>query len=488
MKKQLRLISLILAALMLSSAFVSCAESKENTETDAAPLSETETSAESAVTEEYVNESYVYDDLEDRSFDGYKFRIQSCIMDSRETAYFITFDELTGTPVDDALFESKFAVEERFDVAITWSPAGNHTQAQQAARTSITGGDDAFDMLIGQDINTVSLGKEGLCLNLLEIDQFNFDKPWWPENTVKSLRIGDKLFSASSYLSYCGMHWTRTVIVNKDYAEEIQLAIPYDDVREGSWTLDKFIALTDGVSMDANGDGSIGEGDRYALCGGNQVWYCMQEACDIPVYRHDAENLPYLDADVDRIESYVSKMRVLMGADRYKDDSSYGTAIFQNGDALFAYSLIKEAYNNFRASDVTYGFLPTPKFDEMQENYINACTDCPWAMPKTLTGEQQTIAGTIIEALSCSNYNNVLPVFYEGAIKSRIADAPDDSEMLQLIADTRIIGFAYAYDLTYKNIVADCVQGNAQVASYLKQSQKIATKTLEKLIKNFGGQ
>ena len=233
--------------------------------------------------------------------------------------------------------------------------------------------------------------------------------------------------------------------------------------------------------MDKNGDGVIGDGDRYALTSGSQTWYCMQESCGIPIYSHDENNIPTLNADIDRITTYVDKMRVLMGSDRYKHEEYYGTTTFGNNNALFIYSTISNVYNSFRDGDITYGYLPAPKLDELQENYINACTDAPWAMPNTVTGDQQHMAATVIEALSCVNYNNALPVFFEGALKARSADTPNDTEMLQLIADTRVIGFAYAYDLAFSNIVNDCVLGTSEVASYIRSSKKVAEKNLEKM-------
>lgn len=132
-----------------------------------------------------------------------------------------------------------------------------------------------------------------------------------------------------------------------------------------------------------------------------------------------------------------------------------------------------------------YGFLPSPKYDEYQENYINCCTDLPWAIPKTVKGEQIDIIGTICEAISCYNYKNVLPAYYEVAMKSRTADSPDDAEMLQIIADTRTISFGYSYKMSLNNILGDIGTTNREVASYLKSAQKMAQKNLDKLIETY---
>ena len=480
--KTRRLYALIFSVLLLSQSLLACSDTTVTEETaantdsslSAAPAAEEETAP---VEEEAV---YISDDLPDADYDGYNYRILSCYFYDKELATYITYDEMTGDPVNDALYESQTTIEERFNVDITWIETGDTTAGQSSARSSITGGVDAFDILIGHDTNTFALGKAGLLLNLMNIEQFNFDKPWWPKNTVESLRIADRLYAASSYLSYCGLHWTRAIAVNKDFADDLGLEVPYEMVREGTWTLDTLYSMVEGVSMDINGNGRLDDEDKVGFTSGGQTLYCFQEACDVPIYRHDAEGLPFLDLDMERAEYYNEMVGKLFSGDDYLASGDFGEVLFQKGNTLFAYTQVGNAYDQFRLSEVRYGFLPSPKLNEIQENYINCCTDVPWAMPKTLTGEQRDLVGTITEAMSCYNYNHVLPAYYEGAIKSRIADAPDDTEMLQLISDTRTIGFGYAYGMPLNNFAGTTMGGG--IASHFQSQQKVANKQIDRLI------
>ena len=273
--------------------------------------------------------------------------------------------------------------------------------------------------------------------------------------------------------------------VNKDWAEELQMEIPYEAVREGKWTLDMLNTLTEDVSYDVDGNGKINEKDKVGFTSGAQTWYCLQEGVDLPIYRRDESGNIYLDLDVDRADKFLEIMRTLTQKDRYVSSGDFGIKMFENGNALFAYTQVGDAYDYYRISDVRYGFLPTPKLDEAQENYINCCTDVPWAIPKTVMGEQQHVVGTICEAMSAYNYNHVLPVYLEGALKSRAADSADDTEMLQIIADTRTIGFAYGYGLQINNILGDILDNGQGAASYFKSKEKIAEKALNKMISNF---
>ena len=477
---------MLLASLLTGSACISCSKTPEETKSaETVPESAPDTVAE-AVDETETEDPYIYDDLPDEQFNGYNYRVLSGTFFSRETAFSVYYDELTGIPVDDQLYYTKETVQERFDVVLSHISVGSYNDVAVVTKNTVSANDNSFDILIGQDTTTVQLGAEGYCLDLRSIDEFNFEKPWWPEFTVTSLSIGDRMFAASSYLTHLGLQCTRAILINKDYAKDLQIEVPYEDVRQGKWTLDRMIELTKDASLDLNGDGKLDPADdRFALASGKHTTYCWQDACNIPVYERDENNLPVLRMDIEQADTFIEKLSVLLGADRYIHEGGYGKDIFAAGKALFTYTLLKYAYDTFRDTDMTYGFLPTPKMNEQQESYNNPCTDAPWALPGTLNTEQQHIVGTVTEALSCQNYNNVLPAYFEGALKARIADAPDDAAMLQLIADTRSIGFAYAFSMIFKDIVNDCVLNENNVASYFESSKTKAETALENLKEAF---
>ena len=193
-----------------------------------------------------------------------------------------------------------------------------------------------------------------------------------------------------------------------------------------------------------------------------------------------------INFDVERWDTAVQKVRALKNSPDYTTGSAgFGEDVFNGGNIMVCYGQIGDAYDIYRECDFTYGFLPSPKFDELQENYINGCTDLPWAIPKTVSPEQSDIIGTIVEATSCYNYKHVLPAYFDVAMKNRTADSPDDAEMLQIIADTRRISFAFSYSMSMNNILDSLSSGNQEVASYYRSQQKPAQKALEKLIKEF---
>jgi len=481
-----RRFALILALLLASSA-LSCSggEAPAESEAEGSVPAPAEAAEEEIAAEE---EKAILDDgLEDTNMDGYEFRILSSYFNNRATANYLIYEEMTGEPLNDQLYMTKQTLEERFNIAFSIIEGGDDTGGATVYRTSVTGGDDNFDMHIGHDQKTLALANDGLAYNLYDVRQFDFEKPWWPERTLDALSIGDKMYAASNYASFCGLHWTRILTVNKGLAEEWKLEIPYSDVRDGTWTLDKFYALTNGISVDADGDGVLKEGaDKFAIAGDGTAYYCIQEDMEIVPFHKDENNLPYLDIDMDRLDTYVTKMRALLAPDNFLVCSEEK---FVNNTTLFMFSDFRHINDTYRNSDVEYGILPHPKFDENQENYICCCTDCPWIIPVTIPSDRIDNIGTVIEAMSAYNYNYTLPVYIENTLKGRIADAPDDAEMIQIIADNRAISFTYSFDLAFKNYIADLVLNtNNEPASYVEKNRKLADKGLERLVKTYMGE
>ncbi len=475
----LRFLAFTIAAILLSSCANDTAISGE-TASDTVSVQTDEEQTENEAEAEAETTAYISDDLPDEDFGGYSFRILSCYFHDQELATFITNDELTGVPVNDELYYSKTNIEQRFGTEISWIETGNEDVGKSTAQSAVKAGDDMFDILIGKDKNTVSLGKSGMLLNLYDVEEFNFEKPWWPTNAVNAWTISNKLFAASNYMSYCGIHWTRIITFNKGWAEQLQMEMPYEAVRDGKWTLDLLNQLTDNVTTDVDGNGVIDGNDDVAFVS-NGTWYCLQEDVDIPIYRRDENGVLYADFDVDRTQGYLEKLRTLTSSNKYTSSADCHT-MFSSGKALFAFTEIADAYSQYRVSDVRYGILPSPKYDEKQENYISSCTDVPWGIPKTVTGDQKHIVGTICEAMSCYNYNKVLPVYLESALKSRAADSVDDSEMLQLIADTRTIAFAHCFEMGMSNIFGEIGGSSQGAASYFQKREKAANKGIEKLL------
>jgi len=490
--KKTRLTAILLSLLMITSSMISCSEEaapsdKNNSVPPVTDVPDDTTNASESFEETVPAETELMDSVGEANYDGYNFRISSSPNGATTYGEYMVSEEMNGDPLNDALYESNQYLCDRFNIDVSFVEYSDITEQQTALRNSVNGGTDDFNTSLSHDLFTVTLMQEGFLARLDTIDKFDFTKPWWPENITDVFTINGRMYIASNYASYSGMAFVRALIYNKDQAKNNNIDISYDTVREGKWTLDEFHKLYEGTSRDLDGNGVIAENDFHGFVSGDTT-YCWQTALGINIYPKDENGNLYFNSDLERITKFVDQMRVVMGNDYIEAGfGSMGSDIFELGNSLFVYTQIDDAYTMFRDNDFTYGFLPTPKLDELQENYINAGTDAFWCIPKTLTGDTLDITASIMEAMSCYNYKNVIPVYFEITMKSRIADSPDDAEMLQIIADTRSNCHAYTFQLLHRNLVADYIGSNKEPASVFKASEKAAQITLERFIKAVTG-
>lgn len=479
-KNRIRSISLILS-LLAAASVISCGSEQTPavTTADTTPA----VTADTAAAETDAASVYT-DDMPDLDLNGYQFRIYSELwtFDNTYGAHRMMYDEYTGNPVNDVLHESTLYIEERFNCDVVMIDGGDPFQMEGNTTNIVLGGEDAFDIAVGHDGIMRSMAQQGIFYNIYDIEQFNFDKPWWQPS--KGLDFLGDLYFASSYLSFTGLHWTRALMVNKDYMHSIDLEMPYDLVREGKWTLDAMMAFVKNASNDIDGNGNLDSTvDKIAFATGDETLYCMQESLGITPYRRTDDSI-VLDLDIDRADTVLTKLREFQKSGDFLLDTStqFAEKHFMTGNLLMVFGQIGDAYNYYRDCDFSYGFLPSPKYDEAQDSYLNCCTDMPWAIPNTISEEQGDIIGTVVEAMSCRNYLYVLPAYFDVAMKSRTADTADDAEMLQLIADTRILPYARSYELRFGALIKDIFKTNKSVASYYEAQKNNAEKTLEKVI------
>lgn len=278
-----RLLIVFLITLLLFST-MACAAEKVNEE-----IAITESTGET-ITENMSEDDFIYDDLKDEGFNGYAYRIWSSTRENQDLYTFITYGEMTGDVVQDALYNSTLNVEERFNVDITGITCGSDEVTNSMVKESVNAGEDAFDLIISQDRVIETGGLAGYYLNLYKAPNFNFEKPWWTSGTA-AMSVDNKALFASSYLSFCCLNYARIIVYNKQIAAALGIDDLYDLVRAGTWIFDKMLEYAEIATNDVNCDGKMGEGDVYGFLTGTAEPYALQVAMDIHGYAKDNNDL-----------------------------------------------------------------------------------------------------------------------------------------------------------------------------------------------------
>lgn len=91
----------------------------------------------------------------------------------------------------------------------------------------------------------------------------------------------------------------------------------------------------------------------------------------------------------------------------------------------------------YRASEVIFGILPFPKYDETMESYNSLDWSGFLCVPNTITNEE--MVGSVVELLAYYSAETTIPAYYEELLGARLSDAPEDKRMIALIFSNIVV-------------------------------------------------
>ncbi len=484
-------LSLILAALLLMSSFAACSDKPADGKvaTTTAPTA-VDTAAE---TDALDARKSISDNLPEANFDGETFRLYASTEKRAEKFY---AESSNGDVINDAIFNAILTTEQRFntDIVCILSDLGGNEDVthNDAIRKAVQSEEDVCDVAENHDSLSGSAAVEGMYTNLHNLDLLDFTQPWWAPNAVESLTFMDQLYLGSSAMSITGFNQTRVIFFNKDLLNKYNMEEPYDTVFAGEWYLDTLINQTKDVYEDLNGNSSRDSEDFYGYIAGAPI-YCYLESYGIPTIIKDEDSLT-TGINTPRTVTMVEKLYNLLyetdGGMIYKkvDSEDNNIVLFGKNQSLYAFGEIGDAVNHLRHTDVNYGIIPTPKLDEVQEDYLAAYTDRFFVVPRTVPTDRYEFVGTIIEAMSAEGYKQIFPAYYEIALKQKFTFDNESMQVLDLINDCRILDFAFVYCAEINGLIDSLLSPTAPSSNFASKytaQEKVINAKLKSVYKAF---
>jgi hypothetical protein len=237
---------------------------------------------------------------------------------------------------------------------------------------------------------------------------------------------------------------------DKVKAESYNIGDIYGMVNDGKWTVDQLMTLTKGVYEDLNGNGTADENDYYGFtsnCFSNSNTYLW--AFDQPVVEITPDNEINITYNSEKTLSIIQKIQDLYygqdGSFVFKDHTkSYD--FFRTGHALFANGFIGHSVTYYRDVENDYGIIPYPKWDEAQESYYTMADGNFSIIAAPITIQNTDMVGAVVHALGAYSWKNVIPNYYDIALKVKGTRDEESVAILDTILNSRVIDFAYLYD------------------------------------------
>ncbi len=452
MKKTVsRFLSLLLSILMLLS-IVACSEATDTPQQTLPDAADTSAATEGQTSSESEGEETKAPPTVASNQYNEDFVTLYCSDIFRKGYYFVEDDERTpGNDLEDHIFERTLAVEEHLGVDVIAVDGGTYTEYGATVSNSITAGDDAYQLVLTHVYYGVSnFITSNLVRPFNEFGSINLDAYYWNSTLMDSLAINDQMYFG--YGDFC-LSNCYVIAFNKDMVKEYENVVGdiYQQVLNHTWTLDKLIEYTSLVSQD-NGDGVWDVEDTYGFAG--YAWVPLisfQTACDIPIVQEDADGELYISPLVDNAEKIVDLDQKIF--DFVNSNNTYMWAppgLTGPTEALPITSdrVMFQMLNNFElvtttATDVKIGVLPYPKWDEEQEDYKTLNWNGLMCVPTS--AKNTKMVGDVIEMLGYYS-DDVTTAFYETLLGTKVANAPQDSEMLDIIWASQVsdIGLAFS--------------------------------------------
>jgi ABC-type glycerol-3-phosphate transport system substrate-binding protein len=473
MKSQLtRLLALLLAGLMILPA-ASCATGGGDTETKGPGETVAETEEDTGYKPNIQKTNY----NADFTVIGTHTVIRSIIPDD---------DYKAGDPLADSMYERGVRIKDYLGVDISVINAGDYDYSTNTIR-SVQAGDDTYQLVAAHcHIGVANLMSSGAMYDIAQLESINLDAPYWSRDFMDELTVQDKYLIG--YNDMCLAN-TTCVLFNKDMAKEWQLEEPYQSVRDKTWTLDKLFNMASVVSKD-NGDNVWDDKDVYGISGwGWTDLISFATAADIQIVARD-ENGDYkvaYDRNSEKTLEVLTKVSKVYDSEYayfWTPGGKHGTKLpFGENRTLFCLAGSDEPIS-LRDEDVRFGILPYPMYDERQSNYRSLSWNGVLMVPNSI--KNHAMVGDVIEMLAYYT-SPVKTAYFEDLLGSKLSEAPEDSEMLDVIWNSQVADVAMVtadqkgvHDLLYMFPLL-CRDGIGKFASHLKANTKLANRSLDKL-------
>ena len=181
-----------------------------------------------------------------------------------------TIEAEDGDVFNDAVYERMSHIEDTYNINldILWC-GGTNTSLQGSdmykfITQSMMAGDSEFDAILTVPYCTCDLAQGGYLLDMTELNYLNLDQPWWDEKAIEQLSLNGKIYFTNGEITIMDNMAASVLFFNKKMIDDYDLDDPYQDVRDGKWTLDKMISDAKAVSGDINGDGVQDDYDNYS--------------------------------------------------------------------------------------------------------------------------------------------------------------------------------------------------------------------------------
>lgn len=478
-----KIIALLAACLVLTTFVIGCAPE------DTVDPNGGNTNEDSP----YDDKGYEKDDLPELDFGGEVVTV--LFWDDGEHDEF-NIKESSDDMLRNSIYFRNVTTEERMGIKFRYvgTPGFETEGFQQFLYKDIFSGACEYDLVASFSMTVASCATTGLCLDLLEYDYINFDKPWWPNSLTEQATINRELYFASGDISVSALYEMYMVFYNlnmfKDYKiNEDPVALALD----GKWTWDKLYEYASVVGYEEkNNDDVPSDGDVFGFILEDATIDPIFFSVGLRMFSHDNTGGVSVDEScfsegaanfIDGFNEFLHTSGDAYFRPKTTDLSARTTGeMFSRGEALMTIGRACWARDIFAATQgLDYGILPVPKENEDQKEYVSAlyARDTFWAISSGTDIDE--ISSATLECLASESYRQVTPILFETIMKFRYSPTAASSQIYDIVRESISFDLSRIYHraldkvplYVFRNVIKDNTSWGANATNTTRQLNRL---------------
>ena len=362
--------------------------------------------------------------------------------------------------------------------------------------SSSDAGDKICDVLHANGATTMSLANKGYLRDMNTIDYINYDNPWWMGMVMDTSSIGGKNAFAIGDTNIHAFTAVSAVYFNKQLVIDLGLDSIYGLVNDGKWTIDKMYEYCQAAVAELDGDNVMTKEDRYGMIFNNYAWAPFFYGSGLTIVEKDANDMPVLNLQNETIVNTLSKVMDFLADDKVQACSAWiemdggMESGFQNGHSMF-YCQLMYTTMFLRQGELEFGILPTPKYDEAQDDYYSYIHNKSSYTSVPKINQDLEMTGIILEDMAYHSYKIVRPDFFDILLDGKVARDEESAEMLDIVYKNMYVcllqpmsGVGLSTDGTMRAFITS-KSGSSSMASTFKRSEAMWKKTLAQITDAF---
>ncbi len=412
----------------------------------------------------------------------------------------IIYSEDNPGSVDEAKKEVIDYVEETYNCEIEGVMTSTTTVPEMMKEQVLSGGADYQICFTGLS-GTAPLLSEDILQDLTAVSTIDLSDPWWDQNAVKDLSIGNKVFFTLGDINTYDDQGTWCMLFNKNLKERYGITEDfYQLARDKEWTFDKFTEICNSydITSNSNGDGVLDENDTWAF--GTEIYnvYVHVVAGGQKITKKDSNDLPYICLQQEKEATYSILTDVLdfynnpdliMIADAppYSNkgfsnpwEATVHKAFIEGRQMFYMCGLLHAA--SFRVMEDEFGILPIPMATDYQDRYyhtVSVGNSTVMSIPAQLKNVEDV--GTLVTAIAELSMHKVTPAYYDVQLKYRDSRDDESGEMLDIIFNSRTFDLGSAFN--WGGLLNEYASVDVNYSSRFDSKLLKAQTEMEKLLK-----